>query len=269
MTQAWQEEKHAEVFDTWASFNCSDLKRRFEDFNEMQLFLKHKENVSGKRFVEIACATGELYRYLRNFHAEITYQGFDVSDSAIRRAQDKYGDSNFSVCEEDLSDLEISGRPSFVWARDVVHHQRQPFEFLKKLLSLRGELTILRIRTRDQGESVVDSAISCQWQYNQWVPYIVLNTDELLTFICDTVPVRMIELVKSYQPLGGHNGRFLPKECYDPATGTAETAVCITRFKEEMRDSRQPEIVQVQRKDLVPFKRSIFSRAKAFIRSAP
>ena len=140
---------------------------------------------------------------------------------------------------------------------------------MKKLLSLGGELTVLRIRTRDQGESVVDSETSYQQIYNQRVPYIVLNTDEVLTFICDTVPVRTIELVKNYQPLAGKNGRVLPKECYDPATGTAETAVCITRFKEGMRASRKPEIVQVQRKDLVRFKSSIFSRAKAFIRSAP
>ena len=80
------------------------------------------------------------------------------------------------------------------------------------------------------GETVLDPNISCQSIYGRWVPFIVLNCDEVLAELMrlDPRPDR-IKLVKDYIILGGSNGRFLPKSCYEESTGTAVTALLVEK----------------------------------------
>ena len=241
LRRAWQEPVHADFFDARARYSLRLLRRSYESFNEFRLFLEQKSDIEGRQFVEIGCATGELYRYLRRYHPEFRYHGFDISQPAIDRARLKYPEGRFDVCGPDLSDVvSAKKQPGVVWARDVVLHQPDPFQYLSKLLLVSNEVTILRIRTRDKGATVCDPELSCQWHYNDWVPYMVLNVDETIERICQAVPVKRISIIKSYVQLGGWHGRFLPKECYYPETGTAETAVYIMRAKQAQA---KPEIV--------------------------
>ena len=136
--------------------------------------------------------------------------------------------------------------PAVVLARDVVLHQPNPFEYLSQILSLAKEVTILRIRTRDQGTTVLDPELSCQRYNNNWVPYMILNIDESIEVICRTIPVKQLFIVKHYTQLGGWHNRFLPKDCYYPETGTAETAIYIER-SEDIHS--QPEITISSRRD--------------------
>jgi SAM-dependent methyltransferase len=247
LREAWQEPIHADFFDARARHSLRMLRRVYEHFNEFRLFLEKKENIRGRHFVEIGCATGELYRYLRRYHPEFSYHGFDISKPAIERAAQKFPDGRFDVCKADLSDVMVANlKPAVVWARDVVLHQPNPFEYLSRLLTISDEVTILRLRTRDRGATVRDVALSCQWHYNHWVPYMVLNVDEMIEAICQAVPVKRLIILKSYVQLGGWHNRFLPKECYYPETRTAETAVYIVRSEDERTD---PEIVISSRQE--------------------
>jgi len=99
-------------------------------------------------------------------------------------------------------------------------------------MTLSGEVTILRIRTRDKGTTVLDPELSCQWHYNHWVPYMILNIDETVDTICACIRVKQIVITKRYVQLGGWHNRFLPKDCYYAATGTAETSLFIARSEE-------------------------------------
>jgi len=245
--EAWQEARHADFFDSRAHYSLERLRRVYENFNEFRLFLEHKKEILGRDFVEIGCATGELYRYLRRYYSEFTYCGFDISEPAIERARQKYPEGRFELCKPDLSDVIAANlHPAVVWARDVVHHQPDPFEYLSRLLSISNEVTILRIRTRDKGTTVLDPEQSCQWHYNHWIPYIVLNIDETLDVICKAIPIRKLLVVKRYVQLGGWHNRFLPRECYYPDTGTAETALYVARLE---NGDRPPEIVVSTRED--------------------
>jgi hypothetical protein len=76
---------------------------------------------------------------------------------------------------------------------------------------------------------------------------MVLNVDEAIEIICQAVPVKRMTILKSYVQLGGWHNRFLPKECYYPETGTAETAVYIVRSEDPRTN---PEIVISSRKEL-------------------
>lgn len=135
-------------------------------------------------------------------------------------------------------------RADIVFCKDVVHHQTDPKKLLSALYEKANNYLILRVRTREVGPTVFDPSQSCQFLYGDWVPYIVFNSAELA------------ELIRSYQPspvrialwrhpvvLGGAGGRYLPKELYDPQTGTAETAVLIEKRSGSSEAETQVEVI--------------------------
>ena len=70
-----------------------------------------------------------------------------------------------------------------VYSRDTVLHQLEPFKFIKSLIDVAKDTLILRLRTRDLGSTIYDPEYSCQLvSGEEWVPYIVLNYDELIEF---------------------------------------------------------------------------------------
>jgi hypothetical protein len=84
------------------------------------------------------------------------------------------------------------------------------------------------VRTRDYGETEFDISKSCQLHYDSfWMPYIVLNIEELISHIKKNNNVVKVKINRSYDVLGGHNYRFLPKDLYFKKTGTAETSMII------------------------------------------
>ncbi len=123
LREAWQAPVHADMFDARAQYSLGRLKRVYENFNEFRLFLDHKNQIRGREFVEIGCATDELFRYLRRYHPEYSYHGFDISRPGIERSRQKYSDGRFDICKADLSDiLGWNTKPAVVWARDVLVH---------------------------------------------------------------------------------------------------------------------------------------------------
>ncbi len=262
MREPWQHEAHAECFDVWAELPARYLRQMYEMFNEIGLLLEYKDEIDGNDFSEIGCATGELYRYLRHYHPEYCYTGYDISASAINRAKIKYPGGSFRRVDPGLVDVE--SKPSVVFSRDVVIHQVDPFGFLQSIVTLASEASFLRIRTRDQGCTELDPALSCQFIYGEWVPYMVLNVDELIGAIRDVLPRSGIVIIKNYMTLGGQVNRFLPKECYYENTGTAETAICVMN-KENSRFYGKVEIRH--RVESSPaFKSSVWYRAPGFLR---
>src|SRR3989338_7271652 len=261
--QLWQKQEHVKTFDAWSRLTDRELKILFESFNEIRLLKDHYQDVKGSTFFEVGCATGELYRYLNQEFSSFHYCGFDVSEATILRAQEKYPGGKFFVSSSGLENILTQfEKPSIVFSRDVIHHQLKPYEFLNTLISLAKEALILRIRKLDKGESILDSEQSCQWHYGGWVPYMILNVDEVIGTILKKKKVKSIYILKHYQILGGKNGRFLPKSCYDPKTGMAETALFI-QFSEV---EEKPKIVIEARKDSVP-DYSLFQRGWHFVKN--
>jgi len=228
---AWNKRYHVELFDAWARVPLFVLRNRYERFNEVRMLNSAIDGrISTFSLLEVGCATGEFFRYFAARHPKASYLGCDVSESAIRRAQEKYqGAARFIVTDEKLSTL-LSEKPDVVFCRDVVLHQPAPFVFLRELYALTQRLLILRIRTRDLGVTETDPEKSCQLHAAQWIPYIVLNCKELLQEVEQLCPPpNKIHLVKHYMVLGGQHGRYLPKECYLEETRTAESALLIEK----------------------------------------
>ena len=231
----WQHPSHAPAFDWRAPFDDRNVIRSYECFNDVRLLRERVGRSRPLRLVEVGCATGGFSRYLRLRFPNITYCGMDVSAAAIDLARSQYRGTRFIVNRPDLP-LEqalaaggIAGQPEIVYAKDVVHHQTNPFAFLAELLGSASEAVILRLRTRDVGATELNPEESCQYHYGGWMPYIVMNLEEVLEMIRQHVPDAEAVVYRHHMILGGRLNRYLPKACYLSGTGTAETAIGVFR----------------------------------------
>jgi len=229
----WQDERHAAAFDHYHHLDSRNLIRNFEGFNDVRLLNERLDRWRAVRLLEVGCATGELYRYLKVKFPRVHYTGIDISRAAIARAQAKYPEGAFFVGDpsvplaESLRALGVETQPDVVYAKDVVHHQTQPLMFLSQLISAASDMVIIRTRTRDVGTTELDPEQSCQYHYDGWMPYLVMNLQALIDSIVHSAPGCEVVVYRHHMILGGHYRRFLPKELYVKETGTAETAVGI------------------------------------------
>ena len=229
----WQDQRHAVVFDGRSRLDRRNLLRNYEGFNDVRLLNERIDQGARLSLLEVGCATGEFFRYLRSKHPTVRYYGIDISEPAVARARAKYPDAPFFVTEPGarlgslLPRLGVPEHPEVVYAKDVLQHQTEPLEFLSDLVRAASDTVILRCRTRDVGATVWDPDQSCQYHYGGWMPYIVLNLEELTAHILNTLPASEIVIYRNHMVLGGQHNRFVPKELYYPDTGTAESAVGI------------------------------------------
>jgi SAM-dependent methyltransferase len=230
----WQHPRHAAAFDRRSTLTRARLIRHYEAFNDVRLLNERLDRLRPLSLVEIGCATAEFYRYLRERHPQVRYFGVDVSQAAIARATAKYPEAKVVACRPDEAlpevfqrTLGLGGTPEIVYAKDVVHHQTDPLGFVSRLLRAASEAVIVRTRTRDVGATVTDPEQSCQYHYDGWMPYIVSNLQELIDAIRQQVPTSEVIVRRHHMVLGGRENRLLPKDCYLPSTGTAETAIAI------------------------------------------
>ena len=87
---------------------------------------------------------------------------------------------------------------------------------------------MVRLRTRDKGKTEFNSDVSCQMHYDKfWMPYIVINIDELIQIFKLNAFIKEILINKSYMILGGQNQRYIPKDLYFSEFGTAETTIVL------------------------------------------
>lgn len=266
----WQEDEHASRFDGRSVLPDRMLVRNYEAFSDVRILHKQLQASGIHRLLEVGCATGEFHRYLRIRHPEMNYAGVDISRVALERARQKYPRGRFFTVDPGLplrQGLQAAGLPErwdCVYSKDVIHHQTDPFGFIGQLLEAASALLVFRTRTRDQGPTILDPEQSCQYHYRGWMPYIVLNLRAMVDEIQRRAPGSEILLYRNRMVLGGEGGRFLPKECYLPETGTAETAVGV------FLETAQPGRVQViDRKEMAaryPIGDRILLRLKGRVR---
>lgn len=249
----WQNRKHASNFDARSRLDAANLFRDYESFNDVLLLNERLDPSRKYSLLEVGCATGEFYRYLRLKHPDVVYRGFDISAPAIELAKAKYAQGDFWITDPSLPLSAQGGKigmiqaPDIIYSKDVVIHHTDPFGFISQLLEYASHMLVMRLRTRDQGPSELNPDLSCQYHYSGWMPYMVLNLDEVIRLIQKHSPRAEVVVFRNHMVLGGQNARFLPKDCFLPATGTSETAIGV--FKETTRPG---EVAVLDRADARP-----------------
>jgi SAM-dependent methyltransferase len=262
----WQDSEHARHLDARSTLPSRSLIRNYESFSDVLLLNERLEALRNPTVLEVGCATGEFYRYLRLKTPRASYAGLDISRPAVSRARKKYPQGQFFVSDpaqslpEVLKAHRLNPQWQVVYSKDVMHHQTDPFGFLAQLLGICSGSLILRTRTRDKGPTLLDPEQSCQYHYQGWMPFIVLNLDELIGQIQRHAPGSEIRMVRNRTILGGKENRFLPKDCYLPETGTAETSVGV------FRDSSHGNRVRVIDRAETPARHSLRDRVALRLR---
>lgn len=238
----WQHDQHAVAFDHRAGLDDRNLVRNYEGFNDVRLLRERYDNRRVMTVLEVGCATGEFFRYIRLRYPRAQYYGIDISRPALQRAKAKYPDGPFFLTNpahpvsETLRMLELPSRPEVVYAKDVVQHHTDPFGLLAQLVDVASESVIIRGRTRDVGPSELDPALSCQYHYDDWMPYLVLNLQEVIAHLQSLASEAEIVVYRHHMILGGQHHRYVPKALYLPKTGAAETAIGV--FKQTPHPGR-------------------------------
>ncbi|MQF94851.1 MAG: class I SAM-dependent methyltransferase, partial [SAR202 cluster bacterium] len=222
--ESWAQREHTSHFGGWDRYSTRKLLRACNQFNECQMAMELAKVAKINSVMDVGCATGRFYRFFREVFPGVDYRGLDISQVAIDHAKKLYPQTDFAVFDGDPTTAEAP-QPDLLFCRDVVHHQPDPKEFLAKLYATPSKYLLLRVRTREVGETVFDREQSCQLSYNIWVPYIVFNTQELIDLLSSYSPrPAKIDIARHPDVLGGQLNRYLPKELYFPETGTAETS---------------------------------------------
>ena len=92
-------EAHAVLFDSRRRLSNAALVRCYESFNDVQLLRSFLAGSRKTRLLEVGCATGEFYRYLRVRYSGVCYYGIDISQSALERARQKYPEGTFFLSQ--------------------------------------------------------------------------------------------------------------------------------------------------------------------------
>jgi len=229
--KGWNTKCHLDKFNAWNYYSNSFFNYTFGSFYENKKMLELLDKDNNNLVLDVGCSSGYLLRYLlknvSGFNIK-NYLGVDISKSAIDFAQKKYGTNNFKVLDNENLIFKDYTVYDIVYSRDTILHQINPIQFINNLLKFSKNYTVLRLRTRDKGKTEFDSKYSCQMHYDKyWMPYIVINIDELIEIFKMSSFIKEISINKSYMILGGQNQRFLPKDLYFSASGTAETSIIL------------------------------------------
>ena len=248
----WDTQEHNDHFGFWNKLTNFEFNFRWGSFYENAILVDSIKN--GESLLEVGCATGSTVKWLKNnkILSKIQYLGVDISNNAIIESKKIYPGVEFKKIE--LGKLEdFYNSFDFVFSRDTVLHQENPYEFLGELIKCTNKKLILRLRTREIGNTELDISKSCQLHYNKyWMPYIVLNIDELIKFLSKYDCIEKITINKNFEVLGGKVHRYLPKDLYFEEAGGSETAIIIDIDKH--KNFRKKEVVidnQIEGRDLI------------------
>jgi len=239
----WNKKAHYRRFNFWLGFRNFYFNWIYGNFQEQRYLLK-KINAINKRgisIIDIGCATATTLRFLLNNNINnFSYTGVDLSSGMIKYCKMKYKKHKFLKTLPNINFYKkFKKKFDLVYSRDTVLHQTDPFGFLNNLINLTGRFLIIRLRTRDVGKTELNYKKSCQKHYgNNWAPYIVINTNELLSFLKKYPKISKITLNRSYQILGGVNERYLPKDLYLEKTKGAETTILIEKSEKSIKNKK-------------------------------
>ncbi len=228
--KGWNTSSHLGTFDFWNALSNPTFNFMYGNFQENRYLIDLIKTGKAKSVVDIGCATGTTYKLLRNYFGKNkpVYNGFDISEPAILQARRLHEKNIFHLSNHNDYRKLPKQKRDIIFSRDTLMHQEKPLEFLSELIEFANKYLVLRVRTRDNGETEWNIDKSTQMHYDKyWMPYIVINTDELINFIITEKKPKAITINRSYEILGGHNFRYLPKELYYESAKGAETALCI------------------------------------------
>lgn len=259
---AWTSPDHLETFSDWSR----DLGI-YRNLRNRQIYgnlgrcisevIEYSEVIN-----ELGVGGGRSFQFFRwltrNARREAyDYLGYDIAPACVTYCRERFG-NKFELVEE-----YGNYRPcDLFYFFDVLVHASEPLKLLEKVGLSANKFLCFQTPTRDYGQTEFDVEKSCRLENGVFIPWIVFNVDELLGHLRDQGFERFLVL-KTYKQFAGGGNRYLPKEFFEPKTGSARTAICaIKRDVSEGLDHLQKEIeiVEVGDETRIPLTISIMNK---------
>ena len=259
---AWNSADHLENFSEWSR----DLEI-YRNLRNRQIYgnlgrcisevIDHSAVIN-----ELGVGGGRSFQYFRWLtqnasHETYDYLGYDIAPACVDFCKEKFG-NRFELIEEDGR-----YRPcDLFYFFDVLVHAPEPLRLIEKVGLSAKKYLCFQTPTRDCGQTEFDVEKSCRLENGVWVPWIVFNVDELIGHLRDQGFERFLVL-KTYKQFAGGGNRYLPREFFDPETGSARTAICA--IKHGVSDGldrlqKEIEIIKVQDETRIPLIISIMNK---------
>ena len=224
--KAWNNSEHPFAYDFWNKISKSYFNYMLSSFEENKFLIDFINKIPEISILDYGCSSGYIKKFINlKSKKKFKYNGVDISRASIQLAKKNYGEKYFFTVDEFNAKKNEDKKFDLVYSRDTVLHQKNPWEFLDKLISHTKNSIILRLRTRDKGDTILDIEKSCQLSPGEiWVPYIVLNYQELIDYLKNK-NFKFIQTNRSYMKLGGEHSRYLDKSLYLKETASAETSI--------------------------------------------
>ena len=233
--EGFKSDEHKNNFDVWNKMSRNYFKYVFSSFEENRYLIDYQSPNSKFTLLDYGCSSGYLKRYLNFFYGKnCIYNGYDISKESIDLAKKLYGKENFFDETDYIQNNDLRNKKyDIVYSRDTVLHQKEPWKFIDELVSKVNKRLILRLRTRNKGDTILDISNSCQIYANdKWIPYLVLNYNELIDYL-KKFNFKFIITNRSKTILGGKYNRYLDKSLYLKKTEGAETSI-LASFEENL-----------------------------------
>ena len=246
---AWTSREHLETFSDWSKDLSSYSKyRNRQIYGNLGRCINEVIDYSVV-INELGVGGGRSLEYFRSLTRDANlqsydYLGYDIAPECVDHCRTKFG-YNFELVKDDA----IFRPCDLFFFFDVLVHSADPLKLLERLGASTGKYLCFQTPTRDQGVTEFDVEKSCRLENGVWVPWIVFNLDELLDHLKEQGSERFLVL-KTYKQFSGGGNRFLPRECFDPRTGSARTAICaVKRGVSKGLDSLEEDIEIIRTRD--------------------
>jgi len=142
--------------------------------------------------LDIGCAAGGSYLFSKEVNPDIEYAGLDISEDLIGIARKQHSQGTFSCFDGSTIPYENESFDT-CFSIGVFHHLPHWKEMLLELLRVSKKRAIIDLRLTEQatlndpGKFYQKIAFDEEWDGQTKVPYLVINKDEVLSFLSDFV----------------------------------------------------------------------------------
>jgi len=225
---AWNSPSHLEAFSDW----FEDL-RIYRELRSRQIYQNLGRCLSevvdqAEVINELGVGGGRSYQFFTNLlngrrkgrAKNGNYKGYNIAQQCVDLCNSTFG-PRFELVDESSEFRKCD----LFFFFDVLVHSEDPLALLDKVSLSTTKFLCFQTPTRDAGVTEYNPEKSCRLENGTWVPWIVFNLDELLDELRERGFERFLVL-KACKDFSGGGKRFLPKEFFEPAVGSARTAIC-------------------------------------------
>lgn len=163
--------------------------------------------------LDIGCAAGGFCEIMKAFNPRLSYMGVDVVSQMLSAAASRFPDAFFTLTDGVNLPLQ-DGSVELVWSTGVLHLNSRYREIVREAWRISRRYLLCDFRLTDGASCTGRSDVNFDGQSpaKDPLPYVVLNTNELVRLLADLVPHPAAITIRGYPHEVSHMATGVPRE---------------------------------------------------------